>query len=400
MRKSKVKISLSSGGRPLRDRPHVALLIETSKTYGRGLLRGVTRYVRTHRSWSIYIDERGLDDPLPAWLEPGSVDGLILRSLDEGSSRVVRNLGAPVVYLGERNDTGLPMLHSDDRAVVHLAIDHLAERGFQRFAYVGLRKKEWSDRRRDFFTRRVSEIGGACEIYEFPLVRGRHPFWPVQERRLHTWLARLAKPVAVMACYDVMGVRVIDACRKANLAVPEQVAVIGVDNDSLLCELADPPLSSVAHDLQRIGYEAAATLDRLMKENPSHPPPVIEIEPSGVEARQSTDVLAIDDEKIAEAMRFIRQQATKGIKVLDVMHRVNMTRVTLNRRFGRIFARTPKEEILRLQIERCKQLLLESDFILEKIAALAGFEHPEYMSVVFKRETGLTPGAFRQQSGR
>lgn len=377
--------------------PIVALLIETSKTFGRGLLRGVTRYVRAHRSWSIRIDERGLDDPLPYGLKRGAVDGVILRSSNETLSRAVAALKVPVVYLGERRDTGLPMLNSDDEEIVRLAVQHMKDRGFKRFGFVGFQGKPWSDTRRDFFEAEILESGDAFDQFEFKPDKQGRMSWPAQERRLCKWLSRLEKPIALMACYDVMGVRVLNACRAIELAVPEQVAVIGVDNDALLCELADPPLTSVAHDVEQIGYEAAVLMEELMTSKKPAAASMKDINPLGVVARQSTDVLAIDDTKIAEAMRFIRKNVFDGIKVSHVLEALNMNRVTLNRRFRKNFGRSPKEEIVGLQTVRCKQLLRETDFTLEKIAGLVGFEHAEYMSVLFKRETGITPGEYRRR---
>ena len=377
----------------------VALLIETSKTYGRGLLRGISRYVHTHRPWSIFLEERGLDDPLPPWFRGWRGDGIILRSATIGVARAVRRRRVPAVYLGELRDTGLPMLHSDDRAIARQAAEHLLERGFELFAYVGLHGVVWSDERLKHFTDRLREAGHDCDVYEFRPADAEQRAWLSREKELSQWLRSLPKPAALMACYDVMGVRVLDACREARIAVPEQLAVIGADNDPLLCTLATPPLTSVAHNLDRIGYEAAALLDRLM-DGGNPPEDVSLIDPSGVVRRQSTDVLAIPDEKVAAALRYIREHACDGIDVDDVVHRVGMHRATLKRRFEKLLGRSPKAEIMRLQLDRVKQLLRETDFTLRRIADLAGFQHAEYMSVLFKRKEGKTPGEYRRESGR
>jgi len=380
-----------------RARPQVALLVETSKTYGRGLLHGVARYVRTHEPWSLFIDERALDEPLPWWLRRWQGDGILLRSSNEATTEAVKRLGVPVVYLGESEGTGLPMLHSSDHAIVHAAIEHLHERGFRRFAYIGLRGKPWSDQRRDLYRDRLRDLECPCDVFQFTPRAGQYSSWPSQEAQLTDWLRGLVKPVAVLVCYDVMGVRVLEACREAGIAVPEQAAVLSVDNDALLCELADPPLTSVAHDLVRIGYQAAELLDRLMAGEMLTGEATIQLAPAGVVARQSTDVLAIDDALVADAARFIRRHACQGIKVYDVLHATGLTRPALNRRFHRCLGRSAKQEILRVQINRCRQLLAETDYTLERIAELTGFRHPEYMSVAFKRVTGQTPGAYRHQ---
>lgn len=380
------------------DHRSVALLIETSKTYGRGLLRGISRYVRTHRPWSIFIEERGLSDPLPAWLDGWQGDGVILRSANEEQADAIRRHDVPIVYLGELHDTGLPMLHSDERIIARTAAEHLLERGFLTFGFVGLHGTTWSERRLEFFTERLQQSGRTCEVFEFHASRGEPSAWLAQEKELTAWLKGLPQPAALMACYDVMGVRVLDACRNAGIAVPEQVAVIAVDNDPLLCTLASPPLSSVAHDLDRIGHEAAALLDRMM-DGESPPREETLIEPSGVFCRQSTDVLAIPDPQVATALRFIREHACDGIDVDDVVRFVQIHRATLKRRFEKLLGRSPKAEIMRLQLRRVKELLRETDFTLVRIADLTGFRHSEYMSVLFKRKEGLTPGQYRRKYG-
>ena len=377
-------------------RRSVALLIETSKTYGRGLLGGISRYVHTHRPWSIFIAERGLDDPLPPWFRRWRGDGIILRSSTAALVSAVRRRRLPTVYLGEVRDMGLPMLHSDDRAIARTAAEHLIERGFTCFGYVGLKGVVWSDQRRVFFVERLVEDGYACELYEFGSGNDGLGDWVSREKELSHWLQSLPKPAALLACYDVMGIRVLDACRGADIAVPEQVAVLGVDNDPVLCTLADPPLSSVAHNLEKIGYEAAAQLDALIS-GQAPPQEQILIDPSGVVGRQSTDVLAIPDQQIARALRYIREHACDGIDVDDVVRAVGMHRATLKRRFERQLGRSPKAEIMRLQMDRVKQLLRVTDFTLRRIADLAGFRHAEYMSVIFKRKVGITPGEYRRR---
>jgi LacI family transcriptional regulator len=167
-----------------------------------------------------------------------------------------------------------------------------------------------------------------------------------------------------------------------------------VDNDEGLCELSDPPLSSVIPHTRRIGYEAAALLERFMAG--ARPPAATTfVAPLGVRTRRSTDVLAVEDRDVAAAVRFIRENACKGIKVEDVLAAVPLSRTVLERRFTKLLGRTPKAEIARVQLERVRQLLAETDFPLSRVATLAGFEHPEYLCAVFKKKTGQTPGRFR-----
>ena len=220
-----------------------------------------------------------------------------------------------------------------------------------------------------------------------------------QVAEIGRWIATLPKPVGIMACYDSRGQQVLDACRSAGLAVPDEVAVIGVDNDELLCELASPPLSSVVPNAHRAGYVAAARLDRLMAGKKVTPMAEL-IPPLGVANRHSTDAFALDDRAIVRAVRMIREHACEGINVSDVLKTVPLSRRVLEQRFQKLLGRTPREEILQVRLARVKQLLGETELALYQIAERTGFEHVEYLSVVFKRETGVTPSAWRADARR
>jgi LacI family transcriptional regulator len=228
---------------------------------------------------------------------------------------------------------------------------------------------------------------------------GRGVNWDRQRRQLAAWVAALPKPIAVLAANDVCGTRLIDACRSANIRIPEQVAVLGVDNDEVLCRLTSPPLSSIDLDTSTIGYQAAQLLDDLMNGRPS-PADSQWMLPRAVVGRQSTDAMAIEDEDLAEALSFIREYACQGIGVDDVLQRVTISRATLERKFAAGLGRTPGSEILRVRLERIRHLLHETTYPLDRIAALTGFKNPAHLSVVFKRETGHSPREYRAQTRR
>jgi LacI family transcriptional regulator len=221
------------------------------------------------------------------------------------------------------------------------------------------------------------------------------PVWEDQQNALKVWLSKLPRPVGVMACNDSRGQHVLDACRRVNLAVPEEVAVIGVDNDELICNLCDPQLSSVVVNARKIGFEAAQMLDLLMAKK-KIPRDEILVEPIGIITRQSTDVLAIDNPEVATAVRFIREHACEGISVSELLTKVNMTRSVLERLFRKYLQRSPQQEIRLAQLKRVKELLAETELPLADIAQATGFKHNEYLSVLFKRELGITPGEYRR----
>ena len=373
-------------------RKQVALLIETSNAYARGLLQGVVHYIREHRPWSFHLMEQGRGDDPPPWLAGWKGDGIIARIETPRIARAVVKTGVPAVDLSAaRLVPALPWVETNDEEIAQIAADHLLERGFKRFAFCGDARFNWSVWRQHHFVARLRAAGQECAVYQ-PIASARDV--AAEAGALARWLRKLPKPVGVMACYDIRGQQVLDACRGAGLAVPDDIAVIGVDNDALLCDLASPPLSSVIPNAHRAGYEAAALLDRLMQ-GKRVPAAAHLIQPLGIAERQSTDVLAVDDRAIVQAVRMIREHACEGINVSDVLKTVPLSRRVLEQRFQKLLGRTPREEILQVRLARVKQLLGETELALYQIAERTGFEHVEYLSVVFKREMGVTPSAWR-----
>jgi LacI family transcriptional regulator len=372
----------------------VALIVETSKQYDRGLLCGVGRYVKGHGPWSIYIEERGARDATPTWIRDWKGNGIIARIKDSAMAEVLLATGVPIVELRAVVDLDLPTVYCDDAAIGDLAVRHFKERGFRHFAYCGRTGMRWSDLREQAYRRRLAEFGHECHQY-LPQRQGRSLTWEQEQDDVARWLDSLPKPIAVLACNDIRGLQVLDACRRIALPVPERVAVLGVDNDVVLGELSDPPLSSIDQDLQRIGYEAAALLDRLMSGEPAPPGPVL-VEPLGVVSRRSTDAVAIDDPSVATALRLIRQHACDQIGIDFLADHTNLSRRVLQRRFKAATGRTLQEQILDAQLERIKQMLVETDLKLDSIARRSGFNYIGYMCSFFKNRTGMTPGEYRR----
>lgn len=379
----------------------VALLIEASRAYARGLVRGVAQYNREHREWSVTFTPRGLDDPPPVWLRDWSGDGILARIEDRRTARAVAAKGVPVVEMRRAiRGLGFPSIGPDDEAVARLVLEHFLGRGFRHFAFVGVPRGSHPsmDARAEHFVRLVTEAGLACDRFHlFPL--GRRDGEKRPRRSVLPWLRTLPKPTALMACSDDVGLTVLNACQRAGILVPDEIAVAGVGNDDCLCSLAVPPLTSVDLNPQRIGYEAAALLDTMMAGK--HPAAAeIVVPPSGIVTRLSTDVLATDDQCVVLAVRFIRAHAAETIRVRDVLRHAHLSRAALEPRIKRVLGRTIHQEIQRIRIERVKELLVTSDAPLKWIAAATGFRYPEYMMRVFRRATGRTPNQFRKQARR
>lgn len=384
---------------PLRSRlPHVAVCVDKSRSYGRGILRGIARYVETYGRWSLYIDPESAGTYSENWLKDWRGDGILAYIETAELARRFLRSGIPTVELfGHRIDLRLPQVCSDDEAIGRLAAEHLLERRFRRFAFTGYPGEPWVDRRFAGFARTVGSRGFACERFSCDHAPGSPSRWERTQQRLMDWLRRLPKPAGLMACSDRHAQGVLDACRRAGLGVPEELAVIGVDNDEETCRLSDPPLSSVVDDPVRIGYEAAGLLDGLIRGRPkSRKGEPLLIPPLGVETRRSTDVTAVEDRVVSQAMRSIRERACETLRVEDLIREAHVSRSVLYRRFHAALGRTPHEEILRVKLDRAGSLLLQTKLTVEDIAPLAGFDHSEYLSVAFKRERGVSPGAYRR----
>ena len=379
---------------PTRRQRQVALLIETSNNYGRGLLYGVINYIREHARWSCHLLERGRGEKPPPWLADWRGDGIIARIESASIAQAVAAANLPAVDVSAgRHLPSLPWVETDDRAIARLAAEHLLGCGFQHIAYCGDDRFPWSRSRRAAFAEHVQ--AASLRLHDYAPDRAPEEL-SAQVASIADWLVDLPKPLAVFACYDIRGQQVLAACQQLGLAVPDEVAVLGVDNDELLCELAWPPLSSIIPDARRAGYEAAALLDRMMAgERLSSLE--IRIAPLGICRRRSTDGLAIEDRPIAQAMRFIRDHACEPINVADVVKQVPLSRRVFEARFKKLLGHTPHDAIMRARLERVKQLLAETDLTLEAIAERTGFLHAEYLSVTFKREVGVSPRAYRTQ---
>lgn len=377
-------------------RKQVALLIETSNEYARGLLSGINMYLREHLPWSIYLSEYSRNNTDLTWLSQWYGDGIIARIENEQTARYILESGLPTIDLSaSRIIPTLCCVETNDKSISIMAADHFLERGFKSFAFYGDSRFKWSTLRRTYYEEYLHVKGYRCLNFESNEDSMHEQTWDVNRHKLINWLKELPKPVGIMACYDIRGQQLLEACRYAGLAVPDEVAVIGVDNDALLCELSDPPLSSIQTNALKTGYHAAELLDRMMS-GATIETHIQLIEPINIQVRQSSDILAVEDKIVSEAVRFIRNHAHEDIQVQDLLDRLSVSSRVLEYRFQKAFGRTPHDEILDVKLKLVKKLLVETKLTLADIAERAGFKHTEYMSVVFKRVVGIRPGQYRK----
>lgn len=374
----------------------MALVIETSLASGRDILRGIARYVREHGPWSIYHEPRSLEESVPRWLGQWDGDGIIARVQNAQIAEAVVSSDIPAVdVLGVVRRPELPLVHVDNAAIARLAAAHFLERGFRRFGFCGVEGTNWSDERRDAFRQAVAEAGGDCLVYTLP---GGEATWEDEQDHLAAWVRSLPHPCGVMACNDPRGQKVLEACRRSGVRVPDEVAVVGVDDDEPICAISDPPLSSVVPDHERVGYEAAALLERIWSGEVG---PGVEVHtpPAGLVTRQSSDVLALADREVAEAIRLIRDRACQGLSVEEVCREMAVSRSTLQRRFHLVLGHTVHDEIVRVRLKRAQELLAGTDMPIATIALRCGFGRQEYLGAVFRARLGVSPAAYRRRSG-
>jgi LacI family transcriptional regulator len=380
--------------------PRVAILVDTSTTWGRNILAGVIAHTRTHGRWQIFVEARGLEEHLQlprGW----QGDGVIARVGTDRMARELRAKRLPVVNVSgiELQGVTFPRDATDLVASAQLAAAHFLERGFRHFAYFSLTGLGYVKTHQDAFIRAVEGGGGDFASFAVKPQAGAEPDWRLDLVKLGNWVRSLPKPLAIL-CWNASGAReVIFACQEVGLQVPEEVAVLSQSDDEVLCEAAQIPISAVRVAADTIGFQAAKLLDHLMRSGQPHKQPLF-IAPTSVVSRQSTDTLAIRDAALAKALSFIRVQATLPVRVSEVARHAGVSRRALERRFLEMLHRSPAQELRRCQLDRARQLLVETNLPMPDIAEKSGFGSQAYLSAVFRQHFKLTPIQFRRENHR
>jgi len=378
----------------------VAVLVDTSTAWGRRLIHGVLSYARIHGPWDIWLEARGQSESLRlprGWCG----DGVIARVSTEAMAGHLSERKVPVVNVSGIKVKGAEFQRvcTDNDRFAEVAVSHFFDRGIRNVAYIGLYSRGYSLDRQEAVQR-------ACQLYDCRFEVFRHSQsttlntkhanrWEQERRKIGDWLLRLPKPTGVLAWGVRRGNDVIEEAMHRGIQIPEDIAVLG-DDDELLCEAAQPPLSGVKVPSEQIGLEAAAILHQLMQ-GKKVAQRELKLAPSGVVSRASTDVLAISDEEVAEAIRLIRSSANRPLTVADVADTLAISRRSLERRFKTILHRSIGEEIARVRLDQAKLLLETTEMQIPAVAQASGYGSPEYLATIFKRHTGLTPRQYRQQ---
>lgn len=374
----------------------IGLVFGYGLAFYRDILHGVKTLAAERPHWvltPIAPDRRALNSPLVK-TQHGFIAHVFTKELAAG----LRALRKPVVNVsGVLPELRFPRVVVDHREVGRLAAEHLLGHGLRHFGFVGYPEHAFSLGREEGFCREVERAGFAVSVFRDRVRRLADPngLWR-WNRSLLKWLRALPSGAGVLASHDSQGVQVAEYCRYLGLRVPDEVAIVGVDDDDLLCDLARPSLSSVKLPGPRIGYEAAVMLERLIRRQHLETSRLV-LPPVRLVVRQSSDIQAIADADVSAAVRYIRDHVGEPIDVGDVVRGVAASRRSLERRFRRLVQRGIGQEIRRAHLERAKALLADTDLPMSLVAARSGFTDSRQLSIVFRQETGLTPTRFRQQ---
>ena len=379
--------------------PRVAIYVADENCRENQIFHGIVDYVNAHNPWTVYL--HGQSD---LWADVGTVrklrlDGILTASTARGrvwkrQLNFIRAVRVPTVaILAEPMDSGLVEVIPDDIAVGKLAAEHLLDKGFRHFGYYG-GDMPYARIRRDGFVAALQEKGHECSVHLRKDFRWGQLFREWEADSLGQWLSTLPHPTGIMACSDMWARHVVYAGQRLGLHIPEDVAVVGVDNREALCRIIHPKLSSIPLDLRKQGAMAAELLDRIMHgRKPGDR--TVKVPPLPLVVRHSSDFLVVDDADISGAVRYIRENAFRPLTVDEVLDHTLISRRKLEMGFQRNFGRSPQREIWRVHVERAKQLLRETTMKMERISELSGFVSRNHFSRIFHREVGVTPRDWR-----
>ena len=375
--------------------PRIALLVAAWNDYGRGIIEGVWQFAEQHGPWLLEMQpgEPEENTGVPrGWAGDGVIASIHTRRL----ATKLRAFGVPVVNVSgsRREGVDFPRVTSDAEAVVRMAVTHLRDKGLRQLAFCGEPHRPFIDFWTDAYRKIMAEAGAEAVVYQASAKIGPQTGLDARQNDRRRWIESLPKPVGIIGWATGLCRHLAIACTESGIDVPEEVAILSLETEDLLGRVVHPPLSGVDIPLRRIGYEAAAQLDRLLR-GEAATPYEIHLPPLGVTTRQSTDLVACADPQMQQALRFIRDRAHEGIDVGAVLKAVPMARRSLERRFQEVLGRSPAEEIRRVKIEKVRGLLESTNIPVPDIAEACGFNYVEHMIPVFKKYHGSTPSRYR-----
>ena len=380
----------------------IILLTDFGEEYGISLLKGITRYSQEFgpfafcRMPTYYRETRGMEGILK-WAREWKADGILGQFYNDSNLDLLWNEGISVVAqdFKERHEN-IPNITGDYFNTGRLGAEHFLRKGYENFAFYGFKNIVWSRERSQGFENRITQEGYSVHYFEHKRRFKSRELWFYKPSALSKWLKSLPKPIGLMACDDNQGMHITEACRLAKIRIPEEVAVLGVDNDEMLCNLSDPPLSSVGLDTIKGGYEGARLLHTMIKTKNQEYYDIV-VKPTQVITRNSTDIYAAKDDFIGTALKYIHNNIEKNLKVEDVLVQVPLSRRSLEKRFQKVTGYPVYEYIFNLRIEKFTQKLLETDLSIFEIAMDLGLNDGKNIARQFRQIKGCTPTEYRRK---
>ena len=380
-------------------RAKVILHIDTRREFGRGIVSGIAKYSHRYGPWVFYQENFELKKSL-SLLKKWGANGIVVHVPDPIMAKKVIPSGMPAVAITVNELVkGVPNIMGNAIAIGEMGANYLIDRGFRQFAYCGFSDMLYSQKRAASFCATVNRAGFETHYYERPQLLIRTS-WQDEELRMAKWLKSLPKATGLMACNDDCGRYVIECCELAGLHIPDDIAVLGVDNDTMVCDLTTPALSSIVLSLERAGYDAAELLDKLMKNKKVEKNHHIVFSPLYVETRVSTDIYHIEDPEIIEGIRYIANNSRKSIIVDDVAKAVAISRRSLERRFRNKLGHSVNDQIKHQRVEQVIRMLLDTTLSISQIAYALDFEGSNNLARYFRQVKGMTPMEYRKKCGQ
>lgn len=375
--------------------PKIVLMIEPIGEYVQGLLRGIAQYSNINGPWVFYREPGKHEGTLPQ-ISPELADGIIAKISSASKARKKLPKSVPAILIGYREIIpDMPQIFGDTEAIGKLAAEYFINKGFRNFAFCGFDEFHWSRERGKSF-KSFLEIK-RFKVHWYRNLKGaKRKSWQLEQQDIAKWLKTLPKATAVLACNDDRGQHLISACQLAKLRVPEEISILGVDNDKFVCGLTYPPLSSIAIGTERAGYEVAELLSKMMQTKKVINKSIF-VHPTHVVTRQSTDIIAIDDKLVSDAINYIHKNSNMDISVDDVAEAVMTSRRRLERKFRKLLSKSVYEEIRHIRVNKIISMLLETNLTMAQIGLAMGFKDITHTGRYFKEETGLSPLVYRQK---
>jgi len=377
----------------------IILLIDISEKYGQDLMKGIAKYSKEHGPWVFcrmplfYRETLGMEG-IVNFAREWEADGIIAQLYNDLDIRKVLDAGIYIIAEDfKERFSDIPNITGGYVEAGEMGAEHFLKKGFRNFAFYGFENIVWSRERSEGFEKFLNAQGFEVHHFDYDNAPARE-LWYYKPSALSQWLQSLPKPIAIMACDDERGQHITEACKHARIQIPEEIAVLGVDNDELTCNLSDPPLSSIGLDVEKGGYEAARLMDQMIRKQITKGNDIL-VKPTQVVTRQSTDIASANDVYIAKALKFIYQNIDNRINVADVLKQVPLSRRALEKRFQETTGIGVYKYIYNLHIQKFSQRLLETDKSIFEIALESGFSSSKNISRQFKQVKGCTPIEYR-----